>query len=326
MVTMNPIKVAAITLSSALLVPFIGGSQAIADGGFATRDLNPLLQPIYLPTLATFNPDNGWKIDHSFYVTNTLQKESKGDEALLIDVENHRYELGLRYRQDQWLARIDLPFVSNSGGELDRTIDNWHQFFGLPEGDRDDFPRDQVDIKYARDGTLEYEQDSSSSGIGDIALGIGYQANTQLAWFAGIELPTGNADDYTGNEAIDTALWLTYQNRVNAEIGTFGLFGVSFPGDDGNLEGLVVDQIWVAQLGLDYRFKPTIVGTLQFDLHSESIEDSELDAFGNSMQVQLGLGFLRLIGEQRLDLFFSEDILVGSAPDISFGMRLSRSY
>ena len=326
MVIMNPIRVAAIVLSTALLAPFIGGSQVVADGGFATRDLNPLLQPIYLPTLATFNPDNGWKIDNSFYITNTLQKESKGNESLLIDVENYRYELGLRYRRDQWLARIDLPFIRNSGGGLDRPIDNWHQFFGLPEGDRDEFPSDQIDINYSRNGRLEYEQDSSSSGLGDIALALGYQANTRFALFAGVELPTGNADDYTGNEAIDTALWVTYQNRVNAEIGTFGLLGISFPGDDGNLEGLIVDQIWVAQLGLDYRFKPSIVGTLQFDLHSESIEDSELDAFGNSMQVQLGLGFLRLIGEHRLDLFFSEDILVGTAPDISFGMRLSRSY
>lgn len=323
---MNPVSFAAIVFSSVVLAAFTGGSRAIADGGFATRDLNPLLQPIYLPTLATFNPDNGWKIDHSLYITNTLQEESKGDERLLIDVENYRYELGLRYRKDQWLARLDLPFVSNSAGALDTTIDNWHQFFNLPEGKRNDFPRDQIDINYARDGTLEYQQNSSSSGIGDIALGIGYQANTKVAWFAGIELPTGSANDYTGNEAIDMALWLTYQNRVNAEMGSFALLGVSFPGDGGNLEGLIVDQIWVAQLGLDYRFKPSIVGTLQFDLHSATIENSSLKAFGNSLQIQLGLGFLRLIGEHRLDLFFSEDILIGSAPDITFGMRLSRSY
>ena len=91
---MNPVKVAAIAFFGILLLPFIGSSQVAADGGFATRDLNPLLQPIYLPTLATFNPDNGWKIDHSFYITNTLQEESKGNESLLIDVENYRYELG----------------------------------------------------------------------------------------------------------------------------------------------------------------------------------------------------------------------------------------
>ena len=123
---------------------------------------------------------------------------------------------------------------------------------------------------------MEYDQDKSSSGIGDIALAIGYQADARFAWFAGIELPSGDAADYSGNEAIDTALWFTYQNKVNEEMGTFALLGVSFPGDGGNLEGLLVDQIWVAQGGFDYRFKPKIVGTVQFDFHSQTIEDSEL--------------------------------------------------
>jgi hypothetical protein len=318
----NPAKAVVFAGLSALL----GCNQAFADGGFATRDLNPILQPIYLPTLATFNPQNGWKIDHSFYVTNTLQEESSGDESLLLDVENYRYELGIRYRQDKWLARLDLPFVSNSGGQLDSTIDNWHQFFGLPEGKRAEFPHDDINIDYQRDGTVEYEQDKSSSGIGDIALAFGYQADARFAWFAGIELPTGNAADYTGNEAIDSALWLTYQNKVSEEMGTFALLGVSFPGDGGHLEGLIVDQIWVAQAGFDYRFKPSIVGTLQFDYHSQTIEHSELKAFGDSLQALFGLGFLHLFGEHRLDVFILEDILVGSAPDISFGLRLSRAY
>jgi hypothetical protein len=319
---MNPAKTVAIAWLGAVL----SCGQASADGGFATRDLNPILQPIYLPTLATFNPQNGWKIDHSIYITNTLQEITRGDESLIIDVENYRYELGLRYRQDRWLARLDLPFVSNSAGQLDSTIDSWHQFFGLPDGRRDKFPRNDINIDYQRDGSVVYHQDRPSSGLGDIALAVGYQADDRFAYFVGVELPSGDAADFSGNEAIDTAFWLSYQNKVGAETGTFALLGVSFPGDGGHLEGLLVDQIWVAQVGLDYRFDPSIVGTLQFDLHSRSIENSELKAFGNSLQAQFGLGFLKLIDNHRLDLFFSEDILVGSAPDISFGLRLSRSY
>ena len=65
---------------------------------------------------------------------------------------------------------------------------------------------------------------------------------------------------------------------------------------------------------------------MQFDLHSKTIDDSDLDAFGNSLQIQLGLGFLNLIEDHRLDLFFSEDIKVGSAPDISFGARLMQEF
>jgi hypothetical protein len=305
---------------------FLGNQAVIADGGFATRDLNPMLQPLYLPTLATFNEKNGWKIDHSVYVTNTLQDERKGDEQLHIDVENYRYELGLRYRHENWLARVDIPFVANSAGGLDSTIDSWHEFWGFSDGNRDDFPKDDIDVKYKRDGKLEYRQDSSSSGIADIGLAVGYQATESLAWFAGIELPTGDADDFSGNEAIDSALWLTYQGEAGENTGIFALLGVSFPGDGGNLEGLTVDQIWVAQAGFDYRFYPSVVATIQLDMHSETVENSELTAFGNSMQVQIGLGFLNFPGEHRLDLFFSEDILIGSAPDISFGLRLTRAY
>jgi hypothetical protein len=101
---------------------------------------------------------------------------------------------------------------------------------------------------------------------------------------------------------------------------------VSFPGDDGNLQGLLVDKIWVAQLGTQYRFTDGLAGTVQLDWHSQIIDDSDLTALGDSLQIQLGLGFLELIDNHRLDLFFSEDIKVESAPDISFGLRLAREF
>ena len=57
-----------------------------ASCGYATRDLNPVLQPIYLPTHASFSDRDGWQDDHSLYITNTSQEESSGDESLLIDM------------------------------------------------------------------------------------------------------------------------------------------------------------------------------------------------------------------------------------------------
>jgi hypothetical protein len=216
--------------------------------------------------------------------------------------------------------------MANSGGELDGAIEGWHDFFGLPNGDRDDFQRNQIDVEYARDGVVEYSQDKSSSGLADISLALGYQLSAETRYFVGIELPTGSASNYSGNEAIDVATWVTHEELVDAEWTVYGLLGVSFPGDDGNLEGLVVDKIWVAQLGTQYFFNDAVAGTVQLDWHSETIDDSELTAFGDSLQIQLGLGFLKLIDNHRLDLFFSEDIKVESAPDISFGIRLAREF
>ncbi len=311
-------------LGSLALLAFAPSS--FASCGYATRDLNPVLQPIYLPTHVAFNDHNGWRVDHSLYVTNTHQEQSKGDESLLIDVENYRYELGLRYRHDRWRTRVDVPMVSSRGGELDALIEDWHDFFGLPRGDREGNPRDQINIDYRRDGVTEYQQDSPSSGLADISLAIGYQAQNGTAWFAGIELPTDSADNFSGNEAIDAAMWLSHEWQLDEETCSFALFGVSFPGDGGNLEGLVVDHIWVSQVGVGFQIYPSLIATAQLDMHSSTIEHSDLTAFGNSLQIQLGLGFPQLFSNHRLDLFFSEDILVESAPDISFGMRLSGRY
>ena len=298
----------------------------IAGVGLATRDLNPVLQPVYLPTQAPVNPDNGWRIDHSIYITNTLQEENESGEDLVIDAENYRYELGFSYRKNQWLAQVNIPFVANNGGELDGLIDSWHEFFGLPEGDRDKFPKDELNIEYLRDGIEQFSQDSDTSGLGDLSIAIGFESQHETRYFIGIELPTGSESDFSGNEAVDFAIWVSREKRIDEEMSLYGLLGLSFPADDGALEGLIVDEIWVAQLGLEYRFNDKLVGIAQLDLHSETIEDSDLDAFGESLQIQLGLGFTGLFENHRLDLFFSEDILVGTAPDITFGARLSTGF
>ena len=66
---------------------FTSSDAANTAAGLATRDLNPILQPIYLPAYTPYGTSDGWRIDHSFFVTNTSQVENKGDENLTIDVE-----------------------------------------------------------------------------------------------------------------------------------------------------------------------------------------------------------------------------------------------
>ena len=165
---------------------------SMAGAGRATRDLNPVLQPIDLPTQAPITADNGWRIGHSFFITNTLQSENRGNESLIIDVENYRYELGLSYRKDQWLAQVNVPFIANNGGELDGLIDSWHDFFGLPEGDRNKFSKDEIDIEYRLDGIAQFSQDSDTSGLGDLSIAIGFESQNEFRYFFGIELPTGS--------------------------------------------------------------------------------------------------------------------------------------
>ncbi len=302
-------------------------TTAAEAAGLPTRDMNPLLQPILIPSLVPVNPNDGWRMDHSLYITNTQQITSSGNESVIIDVENYRYEFALSHRQDRWRSQIRIPLVANKTGELDSLIEDWHDLFGLPQGDRDDLPRDRINIQYERDGVIEYSETDDSSGLGDIALSFGYQPEDSIfTYYTAIELPTGSESDLSGNEAVDYALWIEMQTAINNDADAYGMFGLSFPGDDGALEGLLVDYFWVAQLGFEYGFSEQLIGIAQLDMHGDTVDDSDLTPFEYSVQIQLGLGFPRLFENHRLDLFFSEDIHVESAPDITFGLRLSRNF
>ena len=92
-------------------------------GGLATRDMNPILQPVFVPLYVDLNREEGWQFEQRLFLTNTFQEQSSGGEELLIDVENYRYEFSPRYRRGDWLLRVNLPLVASREGRLDALID-----------------------------------------------------------------------------------------------------------------------------------------------------------------------------------------------------------
>lgn len=312
------------------LVTLAGYNRAVATTiGLPTRDQNPMLQAYYLPALG-FSSQPGWQYSHTLFITNTFQTETINNETLVIDVENYRYDFSIAYQQNNWRLNTKIPLIFNQGGSLDGLIEDWHDFFGLPDGGRKSNANDQLNIEYIKNGTTIFLQNEANNDIGDIEVSLSYQLagderrSTELS--VGIELPTGSVDTNSGNEATDVAIWLSHQRAATDITNLYGLIAYSRLGDGGQLSEQLNTGTWVAQLGAEHAFSPNITGILQFDMHSALIKDSALIAFGNSLQLQVGLQFKDLVKNHNLDLFFSEDILVDSAPDITFGIRLSRGY
>ncbi len=299
---------------------------ANANPGLPTRNLNPVLQPIFLPSYFHSGNADGWHIEHSLYIGNSYDEQTIANERLVIDAENYRYELGLAFRRGNWELQGRVPYSANRGGRLDSVIEGWHSTFGFPDGGRPNSPRNVVNIEYERDGIVEFSQTESSSGIGDMSIAIGYQPSERLRYFLGIELPTGSSSNLTGNESIDVAFWVMGNTQISPKLNLYGLAGISLPADDGMLAGLLADKIWVGQAGLGYRLTSNVSAFAQLDVHSDSFADSRLKAFGYSWQMQFGLGFDDWLDNHRVELFFSEDIDVGTAPDISFGLRIVRDF
>lgn len=312
------------------LILLLCASQVLASPvGLNTRDQNPIFQAYYLPSIE-LNSNQGWQVSHSIFLTSAFQNNQQGNEKLILDVENYRYDFSIAYQQDKWRLSATVPFIFNEGGSFDGAIEEWHDFFGLPQGGRMSRPNNQLDIIYTRDGQTFFSQTQATNDIGDIAISLSYsltnsKKNLSAVSFA-IDLPTGSEKSISGNETIDLALWLSQAYRVSKLTNLYGLFGISLPGEGGQLEQLQKSAIWASQIGLEQQLYPDWSAILQFDAHTAFIEGSQLRALGHSFQVQIGLRVKQITKDHDIDLFFSEDILVGSAPDITVGVRLYRSY
>ena len=302
------------------------GHVAASTIGLPTRDQNPILQLYYLPSIG-FTSNPGWQFSHSLFITNTFQTESNNNETLVIDAESYRYDFAIAYQQNNWRINTKIPLIFNQGGSLDGVIEDWHDFFGFPDSGRNSNPDNQINLEYINNGQTVFLQNRSTNDIGDIEVALSYRLagnekqSTEIS--AGIELPTGSIETNSGNEAIDLALWLVHQRSVTEMTDLYSLIGYSRFGSGGQLGEQLNAGTWVAQLGAEHTFNQNITGILQFDMHSALIKNSALKAFGNSLQVQVGLKFRNWIPNHNLDLFFSEDIYSGSAPDITFGVRIS---
>lgn len=317
-------KYCSIAVSSFAAVFFSLPLFAGAYPGLPTHSQNPLLQGYFIPANPISSSDN-WSFSHSLYITNTFQQEQNGSEQLIIDAENTRYDFQASYRQRGWLFNINLSLIDNQGGFLDQTIESWHDIFGLPQNGRVSAENNRMQLFYQHQSDTLIDSQSSISGLGDIQLAAGHQLspNSQL-WFA-IELPS-DSDAFLSNGAIDIALWYSVYASSFEILTPYATLGASFPADSGLFENHLNSHFFFAQMGLIYAYQPTYHFFIQSDMHSKIVSGSRLDALGNSLQVQFGLRLPTIIDNHQLDLFFSEDIFPGHAPDITFGIRLSPSF
>lgn len=308
----------------ALLMQLTLPPTVLAQGtpGLPTRSQNPLLQSYFIPATPVTS-EEPLTFSHALYITNTYQVESQAGENLVIDVENTRYDFQMTFRQSRWHFNVTIPLISNRSGSLDQMIEGWHDIFGLPQGGRDNALNNQINLLYQQNGNDIINSQAPSEGIGDIQLAAGYQLTADSQVWLAMEVPSSENALFISNQALDFALWYSRTQQLHPDFVTYGTFGLSLPANDGIFVNRLENEILFGQLGLAYAWNADYHLLLQLDAHSRMVNDSALEALGNSFQAQFGLRLNGLIKQHQLDLFFSEDIIPGYAPDITFGIRLS---
>lgn len=255
------------------------------------------------------------------------------DEVLVIDGESSVFRISHKQRLTAcWQAEAVVPLIAYDGGVFDQAIDNFHQFFNTPDGNRDATEFDQLTFQYANANGETHNIVSPQSGIGDVQLTV----QRALGCFAtadsikeesivrlGIKLPTGDPDELRGSGEVDVfADWQSGIKTLRKRWYGAVSLGAAYLGEADDFpdqrRGAVYGSVGT-QFAINHRWR----FISQLDAHT-AFFDSALRELGDTA-VNWGVGFRYLAGQSySLELSISEDIAIDTTPDIV--ARLALSY
>jgi Protein of unknown function (DUF3187) len=306
---------------------------------FQTRNESPVALIFGLPA-----PGNAAIIDKGVFggilaldIANNFAKDFKGNEQILLDGESWRIDLGVNYGLGKGVeAGIAIPYIITGGGVFDSFIEGWHRFFDLPQGGREQTPRNRLLYRYVKDGQTRLILDDSGTGLGDISLSGGVQLYDdqrpnprRLALRTSLKLPTGSSSNLRGSGSTDFALWLSGSDDYLLPLGHLTLFGAAggMAMTDGDvLKGQQRNFAGFGTLGFGWGPAEWIDFKAQLSGHTAFFSGSELAELGNpALQLIVG-GTLNFTEKTSLDIGVSEDVARNTSPDVALHLALRSRF
>ena len=291
---------------------------------FLTQDQNPFSLVHGLPQAvsAQLPEANTAQWSLTLDVTNTLNSESSSTETLFMDFESYNLRFTwLHGLNKNWALKVDIPLIYYGGGFLDNSIDNWHEFFHFPRADRPNVTNDQFQILYELNAQTLINFNASQSSLADAQIALGRtifnQQDSALSLWISADLPTGDPANLSGNDSIDLSLWLAGEYHYKPKWSVDANLGILLPGENQPYSMAIEDQVFFAYAGIEWQAHKIFDIRMQLNAHSQFYSNSQLLLLGPSYNLVFG-GRIHVNKCSDIDLAFSEDIQVGTTPDISF--------
>ena len=296
----------------------------------------PLARLCGLPTLdrARLLAEGEYETSFSWDLASSYTLGGNESEQLVFDGESHRLALRLeRGLTNGWEIGVELPMIAQRQGGLDGFIEGWHDFFGLPQGGRDQAARDQLNYRYEKNSRPLFSLQDEENGLGDLRLLLSRQlhvaADSSLALHVSLELPTGDDRQLLGSGSVDVALWVSGEQLWRPAGQRLALHwgGGLLVADSGDiLSAQRRPLVGTGTLGLAWSAWPWLALQVQLDAHTSLFDGSGLRQIdGASAQLAIG-GAVAVAERTRLELAVVEDIAVDTAPDVNFHLLLSRRF
>ena len=298
---------------------------AVGSEPLYVKNLSPVAGLIGLPSQrdAFTTPSGDWAVAVHGSLASHYVNESNASEYLNFDGETGRIALELRYGfADNWDVQLEVPWLHQSGGDLDSLIDDWHDFWGMSDGGRSSVPRDVLDYRYvSAQGGFSLQDDTS--GIGDISLSVSHafyrDENSAASAVLGYKFGTGDDGDFLGSGADDAYIALRFsgQQLSDLPLSWHGQVGYLRAGDSDVLEGLQEKNLWFAGLAMDWRFAQNWSVIAQIDSHAAPLDSALTGVGDDAILGTLGARWY-FAPQWSVDISVIEDIRVETAPDVTF--------
>jgi len=305
--------------------------QAATPQPLASRNLSPLYANLGVPVLRSAWGTQRGEWDGAYrlhWASHSLQESGHGG-SLEFDGETQRHDLSLRVGvTDRLAVEANVPYVRHSEGRLDALIDDWHAFWGLPDGFRDDQPRDQ--LRFAYSASSGFLLDEGSSGIGDVELGLSWHLLDSdaagISVFAQAKFASGDEGRFTGSgdRGYGAGFRATLPVCLFSALSCHAQFGIVDVGRIAWAPGADRRAVF-ASLALSWSIGERFVLVGQLDAHSVVYGESPLDSSGTPLWGSLGLRW-SVTDAWSVDAGFSEDLAVGTAPDVTFMAGVTRRF
>lgn len=269
-----------------------------------------------LPSPEAASAEAGWHLQLDW--TNEVLLEQAGTESLRLDSESLRLSISEHWRWAGWRFTAELPLLITGGGVLDSGIEEWHGWFGLPNGGREQLPRDAFRNTYTRGADTIFDVGDSGSRLGDLRLGAATCGEALRCLRVMLQLPTGDADELEGG-GLGAAGWYEQGFRLGVTERWSGAMaaGVSATRGDGPLQDLMETLVPFGWLSLAYALTERLDAGVQFYAHGPLYDDSALEALTRT-GLQLAFGFRYALDESTFwTLGLQEDLITRSSPDFS---------
>lgn len=302
---------------------------ALAGPFFTTSNQGAFARQFLLPALGESSvlAAGDWNWRAQLDQTNDFHLGNAGAEAITLDGETTRLGYTLTQGLENGLEwGFEVPIYYQGRGFMDSFIEDWHRWFGLPNGGRELAPHDRYLYEVTSGGTVIYRNTETGAAFGDLRLNGAWQWREGRAVRASLQLPTGDERRLAGGNT-GGALWtdLALPFAADSRWSGFMSAGVTLA-----RRGKVLTQLQeriAAFGGLGFSFACTDALSLSAQLygHSPLYQDTELEALKRpGLQVTFG-GSYALMPNALLRLAVQEDPVTASSPDFSvhIGLQLT---